>query len=520
MENITFTYVTYENDLKWLKFSLLSLKKYVSEYKHLIIYCHDLCIDKLNELLITINMSCIIIPVTYNYHGYIKQQIVKCECYKDITTKYICILDSDCIITDYIHETELYNVDGTINWVYCNRCDFPTMNEFFVWTEAYESMTKTVQDIHFMVNNHPFIFTCESLQNASKHFKLLHNMDYDEFCITKIKQHNINISDKIKDTFNNLSKCFSEFEWLGFYCKNYSSDYMFLNKINNHKTLTSQKVRQFWSHGHLEVVTIQNILHKITPLTDINYINKNHNKYYIENIQHNNGINDTILPNDMEEKVIVKPFNFIVHKNDTCIADCLRTGILFEKFILSFVKKFIDPCKNILDIGANIGVHSVVYSTYTIGKIYAFEPQPLVFNLLKKNIELNNCNTIFPYNYGASNKDDTFFMNACYDEKINHGAFRICDKEDVGINIECKILDNLELTNIGYIKIDVEGHELNVLLGLRKTILSSLPNIMIEIHDSSSTKYDVLFFIEQMGYKYYYKLSHCDYIFTFNNYFL
>jgi len=520
MDDITFMYVTYENDLKWLQFSLLSLKKYVDKYKNLIIYCHDTCITELNELLTTINISCRVIPVIYNYHGYIKQMIVKCESYKDCDTKYICMLDSDCIINDHISVNDLYNEDGTINWIYCNKIDYPTMNEFTVWKEAYESMTNTPQDIHFMTNHHPFIFTVESLKNADIHFNSLHNMSYDKFCIQQSKTYNIKITDKTRENFINLAKCFEEFEWLGYFCKNYSNDYIFLNKVNYPDRSIANKVTQFWSYGELNINTITTQLFKILPLIDDKFINKIHSKYYNQKIQHNNGINDTVTASDMEQKVNVSPFKFIVHKNDTCIADCLKTGILFEKFILSFVKHFIDPRKNILDIGANIGVHSVVYSTYTIGKIYAFEPQPLVFNLLKKNIELNNCNTIIPYNYGASDKDDTFFMNACYNEKINHGAFRICEKEDVGINIECKKIDNLQLTDIGYIKIAVEGHELNALLGLENTILLNLPNIMIEIHNSSPTKYDVFFFIEKMGYKYYYKLTHCDYIFTFKNYFL
>lgn len=109
-------------------------------------------------------------------------------------------------------------------------------------------------------------------------------------------------------------------------------------------------------------------------------------------------------------------------------------------------------------------------------------------------------------------------MNAHYDKPDNQGAFRICEKGEIGINIICKKLDDLNLSNIGYIKIDVEGHELNTLLGLQKTIQSNFPNLMIEIHDSSPTKYDVINFLENIGYKYYYKLSHCDYIFSFKLY--
>ena len=276
-------------------------------------------------------------------------------------------------------------------------------------------------------------------------------------------------------------------------------------------------------------------------MIDNNYIINIHNKYYSEHKinNNNNGINTNVNITDAQERVYVEPFMFVVNKNDTCVSDALRNRELFEKFLLSFVKNFIDPTKNILDICANIGVHSIVYSTYTIGTVYAFEPQPVVFELLQKNIESNNCNNIIPYNFGASDKDSTYFMNAQYDIKDNQGAFRICEKEDIicekediicekedmicekediWINIECKVVDNLNLSNIGYIKIHVEGHELNTLLGLQNTIRSNLPILMIEIHDTSSTKYDSLKLIEQLGYTYYYKLTHCDYIFTFKEY--
>jgi FkbM family methyltransferase len=240
-----------------------------------------------------------------------------------------------------------------------------------------------------------------------------------------------------------------------------------------------------------------------------------HHKFYREAINNNNGINPNVVIKATQEKVYVGQFLFVINKNDTCVSDSLRTGILFEKFILSYIKQFIDPTKNILDIGANIGVHSIVYSTYTTGTVYAFEPQPVVFELLERNIESNNCNNIIPYNFGASDKDAVYFMNAGYDKKNNQGAFRICKKSGIGIDIECKVLDNLHLSNIGYIKIDVEGHELNTLLGLEHTIRSNLPNLLIEIHDTSDTKYNVLKFINELGYKKYYKLTRCDYVFTF-----
>jgi FkbM family methyltransferase len=244
-----------------------------------------------------------------------------------------------------------------------------------------------------------------------------------------------------------------------------------------------------------------------------------HAKYYTEKNNNNNGINYNVLIDDTMDRVYINPFLFVLSKNDEVISDCLKsTGYLYEKCLISIAKQFIEPTKNVLDIGANIGCHTIPYSTYTSGAIYAFEPQPKVFELLQKNIQSNNCNTIYPFNFGASDRDDLFFMNARYDYKLNQGGFKICSENEAetGIYIECKKLDLLNLSNIGYIKMDVEGHEMLALLGLEETIRSNLPNLMIEIHDSSTTKNDVFIFIIKMGYKFYYKLSHCDYIFSFH----
>lgn len=247
-----------------------------------------------------------------------------------------------------------------------------------------------------------------------------------------------------------------------------------------------------------------------------NQLQKIHNKYYNYPIINKNGINNNIeYDREYLEKISVSNFKFIVHKNDTCIADCLRSGVLFEKFIVTFIKHFINPNKNIIDLGANIGTHSIIYSNYTNGKVYSFEPQKTIFDILNKNIELNNCKNIVSYNVGGSNLNKKFYMNACYEVKDNQGAFRIDENlnELNGVEINCIIIDELNLEDICYIKIDVEGHEYEALLGLKNTILKYHPNLMIEIHESCPTKNLTFELLKKLGYKTHYRLSHCDYIF-------
>ena len=120
-------------------------------------------------------------------------------------------------------------------------------------------------------------------------------------------------------------------------------------------------------------------------------VEKIHNKYYSYPIINKNGKKRVEYDEKSLEQLSVCNFNFIVHKNDTCVADSLRSGQLFEKFIVTYVRHFIDPNKNIIDLGANIGTHSIIYSNYTNGTVYSFEPQKTIFDILNKNVELNNC---------------------------------------------------------------------------------------------------------------------------------
>ena len=202
------------------------------------------------------------------------------------------------------------------------------------------------------------------------------------------------------------------------------------------------------------------------------------------------------------EILSVSDFSFCTMKNDTCVSDSLRSGVLFEKFIMAFLSNIIPPNKNMLDIGSNIGIWSIVYSNIVRESIYAFEPQPEIFKCLETNVLLNNCTNVKVYNFGLSDS------NTCQN---NFGAFRICDTGDNIIQVRKG--DDLGLTNIGFIKMDVEGHELKVIEGLEHTIRENLPIILIEIHKTDSDRDLTLRALYNLGYTRVLKLSHCDCIF-------
>jgi hypothetical protein len=190
-----------------------------------------------------------------------KQMVIKANCFKDVKTKYIAIIDCDNIFNVEFNIKDLIEPSGKIIWRYTN-----TINEAKVWRESYENMTKTPQNIHYMANRFPFVFTTKSMSDAYTKFQEMHGVDYDTFCNNGCNKYNIRVEDPINGIngrFLDLAKIFEEFEWLGYYCHNFSEDYIFISD----KSIMSNKpcrLIQYWSHGGLTPdikKQIEDILH-------------------------------------------------------------------------------------------------------------------------------------------------------------------------------------------------------------------------------------------------------------------
>lgn len=143
-------------------------------------------------------------------------------------------------------------------------------------------------------------------------------------------------------------------------------------------------------------------------------------------------------------------------------------------------KEVFDGC--VLDIGANIGNHSVFFSEF-YKEIESYEPNPKTFQLLKINSEIvNNINC---YEYGLSNtiKEVKFRINF---RNIGGSQIDIQSNSD-SFNIKLVTLDSLYINfnkKIKLIKVDVEGHEYEVLKGGEKTIKDNMPIIIFEQHET------------------------------------
>lgn len=164
------------------------------------------------------------------------------------------------------------------------------------------------------------------------------------------------------------------------------------------------------------------------------------------------------------------------------------------EFIIALAEKA-GRDKMVLDIGANIGVIAQALEKSGF-KVEAFEPQPEVHALLKKNFSGVTHNIALGEAEGV-----TVMPNLDYDAPNNFGGISCgtISQQRGGIKIPVKTLDSFNFSNIGLMKIDVEGYEERVLRGAVDTIRRCKPILYLE--DDRKDKSEGLHaFLKELGY--------------------
>lgn len=174
---------------------------------------------------------------------------------------------------------------------------------------------------------------------------------------------------------------------------------------------------------------------------------------------------------------------FVHNSGETIGDDMVQTNDFFEIKFLDYVAKTYNNQSGILDIGANIGNHSLFFAKFlNCEMVHSFEPFPVNVLLLKENMRKFTHKSKI-YEIALSNKQGTMPL---YNSQVeNFGGFSLHNYSNgssfiVNSSINVITLDSLNLDNISMIKIDVENHENEVLEGGKQTILRNKPIIFIE----------------------------------------
>lgn len=168
-----------------------------------------------------------------------------------------------------------------------------------------------------------------------------------------------------------------------------------------------------------------------------------------------------------------------------------------EPEMIEWIKSF-EPQNTFFDIGANIGIYSLyAASLYPEMKIFAFEPVRCNFIRLMQNIELNDFKNITAFPFGAGNRN-SIKQISLISKEIGHSGSQIANQGDYDILVIT--IDTMNLWKIfpNYIKIDIDGLELQVLQGALDVISDKIPDsILIEINKDSE---DIIYALDMNGY--------------------
>lgn len=194
-----------------------------------------------------------------------------------------------------------------------------------------------------------------------------------------------------------------------------------------------------------------------------------------------------------------------VFDNDMVIGRSLLKYGEWAELEIDLLSQIVKPGSTVVDVGANIGTHTVPFAQMVGpgGKVIAFEPQHLVFQLLCANVAVNDLHNVWANNAAVGARDGFCEMTALdfNAETNNFGACEMRTPEHKGkvfFGVPIVRLDLLDLEACALIKADVEGGELDMLRGAEKTIERCQPVLYLEHHDNRD---EVVAFLRERGYR-------------------
>lgn len=174
----------------------------------------------------------------------------------------------------------------------------------------------------------------------------------------------------------------------------------------------------------------------------------------------------------------------------------LASGQPFDPSNLRLFLGHIKEGSTVVDAGCNLGSYSIFFAAKTgpMGQVHCFEPQKKMAYIASANSVINDLSSrMIVHNNALSFAPGHVEMNAKLPDGVNHGTnMTEAEKTKARINyggmnlgrggesVEAVTLDSLNLNNVSFIKIDVQGAEPLMLYGARETIRRNLPVVIYE----------------------------------------
>jgi FkbM family methyltransferase len=191
-------------------------------------------------------------------------------------------------------------------------------------------------------------------------------------------------------------------------------------------------------------------------------------------------------------------------------------GEYFESEVDLF-RQVCQPGNVVVDAGANIGTHTLALSEIVgpTGRVFAIEPQRLVFQMLCANVALNGLTNVECRRAALGDHEAELLLgDPDPHQEINFGGVSLSQIPGA-IPTPLLTLDNLRLPHVRLIKIDVEGMELDVLRGAQATLKAHQPILYMENNQPEKSE-ALLRFLGDWNYR---SFWHMPSYFSPNNFF-
>lgn len=172
----------------------------------------------------------------------------------------------------------------------------------------------------------------------------------------------------------------------------------------------------------------------------------------------------------------------IISKGMTGATGNIYVGLM-EYEDMSFLLHYLQENDLFFDIGANVGVYTVLASKVKKANTICIEPLPSTYDKLLDNININRLQNVIAKNIGLSFEKSKLYFTTDRDTMNSVALDSDVNKQEIMVDILDNLSEEYDIPKI--MKIDVEGYETNILLGAKKSLLDDkLEVIILELNGS------------------------------------
>ena len=164
-------------------------------------------------------------------------------------------------------------------------------------------------------------------------------------------------------------------------------------------------------------------------------------------------------------------------------------GRYYDRLVPLVVQRILSGGGTFVDVGANRGIHTLAASRHlqNRGTVYAFEPNPATFRVLDAHLTINVVSNCRAFNLGLSDSPDTLSLNMFDDDHSGTCSFipaaNVVNKTPVDVVRMDQLVDQMKWQGPTIVKIDTEGYEHKVIMGMGELLDYEQLVVICEITD-------------------------------------